>query len=182
MVMRGRRDGDTLGWTRGPRPPTIAGSGANRRLHVTTGWKVDETVVRVLLIGEHAAALAPVRAALGRMPRVQVVPGADPANRAGPAVRVDLVMLEQTLGTARTAERLVDLVGAQPGTALVSIALREGTDYRWLRVRRATGGFLVEGAGTGHLEDVLRDSLETPQVHPAALHQPASPAMPCSTA
>jgi hypothetical protein len=139
-------------------------------------------MVRVLLIGEHAAALAPVRAALGRMPLVDVIGGGAivGANRTHEAV--DLVMLEQTLGTPRTAERLVELVGARPGTALVSIALCEGADYRWLRVRRAVGGFLVEGAGTGRLEEVLHASLEPALLQDAAGHQPASPAMPCSTA
>ncbi len=93
-------------------------------------------------------------------------------------------MPEQTLGTAHTAERLVAQVAARPGVSLVSIALCEGAGYRWLRVRRAVGGFLVEGSGTGRLEDVLRASLAEPQVHlhHAARHHPASPAMPCSIA
>jgi hypothetical protein len=111
-------------------------------------------MVRVLVVGEHAVALAPVRAALAVLPGVEPV-SARPGSETGP---IDAVVMDQSLGAAPPGG-LDALAAAHPDASLVVVALQHGDRYRWLRVLPNGTSYTVCGAGTDTLRVILRDLL-----------------------
>jgi DNA-binding NarL/FixJ family response regulator len=112
-------------------------------------------MVRVLVVGDHAVALAPLRAALAALPGVEPVI----ARAGGMTGVIDAVVLDQSLGDAPENGGLDELAAAHPDACLVVVALQHADRYRWLRVLPRGAGFAVRGAGTDTLRVIIRDLL-----------------------
>jgi DNA-binding NarL/FixJ family response regulator len=133
-------------------------------------------MVRVLVIADHAVALAPVRRALAAFPDARLV--TDDQTGQGD---VDVVVLDQSLGTSTTVDRLSTLAAAHPDALMVAIALQGRGRYRWIRMRLQEAGYGVRAAGTDRLSDIFGAIVGTADGDGASAHG-APPAIPRSTA
>jgi hypothetical protein len=134
--------------------------------------------LRVLLVGDHALAVDAAGDALQAITGVDVVARTSwAAAGTRPNGEVDVVVLEQSLAEPVTPERIREVASTYPGARLVSIALRDGAAYRWVRIRPAGAWFEIEETGEGRLQRALL-GLHRVATAPHAV----SPAIPRSTA
>lgn len=154
-------------------------SGVSRAAHGPGRTEVMDLMVRVLVVGEHAVALGPVRAALAGLPGVEPV-SARPGTEPGP---VDAVVMDQSLG-GPPAGGLDALAAAHPDVPLVVVALQHADRYRWLRVVPVGTGYAVRGAGTDTLRVILRGLVRDAGAHDdrSVLAHAMLPTMPRSIA
>ena len=135
-------------------------------------------MVRVMVMGDHDLAMAPVRHALAGVAGVEMV--GCPAPTRTPAV--DTIVIDQSMGPKRATEGMRALADQYPGASLLVIELQGGDEYRWVHIQPHGAVFRVYDAGTGPLSGILATSLATARPgHDAARHATA-PAIPCSTA
>jgi hypothetical protein len=178
MVTHGVQNGDSCGWTTTRGLPMIDPIRAAAPCR-TRGWQeATRHMVRVLVIGDHDVATAPVRQALAEVPGVEVV--VRPLRARNPSV--DTIVIDQTLGTRPAAEGLRALATLHPAATLLVIELLGGEDYRWVHLQPQGADFRVYDAGTGPLARVLATSLAPVSVGPGPARHAMLPAMPCSTA
>ena len=178
MVIHGSQDGETSEWTGTCGAPTLPGPGAAGSPRICDPDEVTEGMLRVLVIGDHDVATAPVRHALARVTGVEVV--SRPVPRSEPAV--DAVVIEDSLGSMQDAEGLQALATLCPGASLVVVSLDHDSEYRWLHVQPHGTGFRVYDAGIGPLPVILAESLGRARTGNAVGAHATVPAIPCSTA
>ncbi len=104
----------------------------------------------VLLIADHAMALADAVASLGGAIRVRwATSGADAVEPA------DVVVLEQTM-TSASPERIARVASQVPGAPIVSVVAEGRGRYSWVRVRQTGALYQIEASGRGSLADAVQ--------------------------
>lgn len=104
----------------------------------------------VLVVADHAMALADAVASLGGAWRIR----SSPSGPAG-AEQVDVILLEQTIAPA-SPERLARLSAEAPAAAIVSVVAEGRGRYSWVCVRQSGVLYRIEATGLGSLADAVQ--------------------------
>ncbi len=177
MVKRDSSNSETWVWTGSAAIAILEVSGVAGVACATARQEVDDRMIRVLVMGEHAVATMPVHAALAGRADVETV-----SSVVGPSARgVDAVVMDESFDAASVAERLDVLSALHPDARLVVVALQRADRYRWVRVLPNAARFAVRGAGNDTLDDIVEALLDDLRADDLEAHD-ALPTMPRSIA
>lgn len=115
--------------------------------------------IKVLLVDDHALALAGVRLMLETASDIRVVATAETAEAALRAVEkdaIDVALLDISIGTDCGLNLLRVLRRKQPGLALLMLSAHAETSYAVRALHGGANGYLTKNVGVAELADAVR--------------------------
>ena len=131
---------------------------------------MSDTVIRVLLVDDHAVVREGLRAFLQLQPDIEVVSeagGGAAAVEAALAARPDLVLMDLVMPDGDGVEAIRDLLAAAPGTRVLVLSSFADDEKVFAAMQAGAAGYLLKDVAPDQLAEAVRDVHRgRPALHP----------------